>query len=447
MKILNKFVEKFNLTLNWQKAVQNIYWAVLGKVVNTFGALVVAIFVARYLGPEQYGLMNYVISYVLLFTIIATFGLDNIIIRELSKNPDNKGLILGTSFIVRLVLAVFTVVLILITLLLFEADQFTKIMIMAYSSTLLINCFTLIRNYFTAIVYNEYVVKSEISRTFIGVLIKVFLLYIHASLAWFIIATAFDAFLVAGGYILSYKKKVGIFSTWSFDRSFCKYLIIESFPLMLSGTAVIVYQRIDQVMIKNMIDNTAVGYFSVAARITEIILFLPATITQTVTPMLNRMLQKNPDRYEVKKQQFVNYVVWISIITCLLVTVFSYPLIRFSFGNKYIAAVAVLQIMAWKGVGMALSSSSGQLIILEGIQKYAFIRNVFGVIICITMNWILIPKYGIIGSAWASIITVSFSGCLANIFIPPYHKILKIQLQAIFTGWKDLATFYNMLNK
>lgn len=413
--------------------MRNIFWATLGKVIHVFGALIVAIFVARYLGPEQYGLMNYIISYVSLFTIIATFGLDNIEIRELSKYPEQKEKILGTAFRIRISLAFIALLVISITLHLFEADKFTSAMILVYSSTLLVNTVYVIRNYFTSIILNKYVVKSEILKTMVGLLIKVFLLYIQASLVWFIIATAFDAFIVTGGYIIAYKKKVGKISSWTFHYPLSKHLLVESFPLMLSGTAVIIYQKIDQVMIKNMIDSTSVGLFSAAAKISDVILFVPSIITQTITPLLVRLKKENTIRYEQKKQQFINIVVWLSIFLALIVSISSGHLISISFGSEYMASAAVLQIMAWKTVGMAMSSSSGQIIIIEGIQRFAVIRNIIGSIICISLNLALIPVFGIIGSAWTSIATVFISGYIANYLIKPYRNIFISQTKALIS--------------
>ena len=123
----------------------------------------------------------------------------------------------------------------------------------------------------------------------------------------------------------------------------------------------------------------------------------------------------------------------------------AYPLILFTFGKEYAPAIPVLQIMAFKTVGMALSSSSGQIIIMEGTQKWAFIRNIIGCFICIILNYLLIPYYGIIGSAWVTIITVAFTGCFANIFIPPYYPIMKIQLNALIKLWKDFIYINQIL--
>ena len=435
------------LSENKKKVFVNLFWAMTGKIVNMAGALLVGILVARYLGPSQYGLMNYVISYVALFTVISNFGLDDIEIRELSRTPERKEYILGTCFRLRMIFATIAFLLIILSLFLFEADLYTSIMILIYSVTLYTGSFNIVRNYFTSIVKNEYVVKSEISRTVIGACIKIILLWIKAPLEYFIIATMFDTILVASGYCISYKKIVGNIFEWKYDKTIVPFYIKESFPLVLSGAAVIIYQRIDQVMIGNMIDNEAVGYFATAGKFLDLILFLPMVLTQTVTPLLVRAKEYDQKEYEIKKRQFVSIVVWVSIILAVLVSLLAYWLIFFTYGNKYLMAVPILQIMAFKTVGMALSSSSGQIIIMERIQKWAFIRNIIGCLICIGLNLLLIPRYGVIGSAWVTIITVAFTGCLANIFIPSYYNIMKIQLHALFLGWKDMLYIKKLLVK
>ena len=445
MELLNKYTN--NLSENKKKVFANLFWAMTGKIVNMAGVLLVGILVARYLGPSQYGLMNYVISYVSLFTIISNFGLDNIEIRELSRTPERKDYILGTCFRIRMFFSTFALILVIISLILFKANTFTSCMILLYSVTLYTGSFNIIRNYFTSIVKNEYVVKSEIARTIIGACIKVIVLWIKAPLEYFIAATVFDTVLVASGYCFSFKKTVGKISELKYDKTIVPYYIKESFPLVLSGAAVIIYQRIDQVMIGNMIDNASVGYFATAGKFLDLVLFLPMVLTQTVTPLLVKAKERNKEEYDRKKQQFVNIVVWMAIILSVLVSFFAYWLIYFTYGDKYLPAVPVLQIMAFKTVGMALSSSSGQIIIMERIHKWAFIRNLIGCLICIVLNILLIPQFGIIGSAWVTIITVAFTGCLANVFIPPYYKIMRMQLYALFFGWIDMLNVRKILYK
>ena len=436
-----------NLSNSQKKIVSNVAWSLGGKAVNMASALFVGILVARYLGPESYGLMNYVISYVAIFSIIATFGMDNIEIRELSRQNDKKDAIMGTCFCLRMFFATIAYIVIAISLFYFQTDKFTSLMVLAYGLTLFTGTGNLLRNYFTSIVQNKYIVKSEMYRTFVGAGIKILLLWIKAPLEYFIYAQIFDTALVASGYYLSYKSTVGSIRKWHFDKTLVPFILKESFPLVLSGAAVIIYQRIDQVMIGDMINKTEVGYFATAGKFVDLIVFLPMVLVQTVTPMLVREKENKPETYEVKKKTFVSITTWTAIIMSVMVSSLSYWLITYTYGIQYAPAIPVLQIMAFKAVGMALSSTGGQIIIMEHIQKWAFIRNTLGCILCVLLNYFLIPQYGIIGSSYVTIITVLFTGCFANLLIPTYHNVMKLQLYAILLGWKELRYFKRMIRK
>lgn len=434
--IIRRYTDK--LSAGKRKVLANVAWAVVGKIVRILSEIFVGILVARYLGPQQYGTMSYVVSFVSLFSILATFGLDNIEIRELARGRVAKETLIGTAFRLKLAFAVLTVAIIGVVVWTFEPDRFTQAMIMVYATSVVVNSVGVIRNYFTSIVLNEYVVKTEIFRTAVGMAIKVALLLLRAPLAWFIVAVTFDSFLVASGYLFSYGRKVGKVADWNFDRRVAGHLVRQAFPLLLSGAAVLIYQRIDQVMIRNMIDDSSVGFFSIAGKFTELILFLPIVMSQTVAPLLVRARERDEEVYRRKRQQFVDAVVWTALLLAVLVSASAPWLVRWTYGRQYLAAVPVLQIMAFKAVGMALAASSGQLVIIEHLQKWAAVRNLIGCGVCVGMNFLLIPRFGIVGSAWATIITVAFTGCLANAFIPPYHPILKIQVRSLLLGWREL---------
>lgn len=441
MQIIDFIIKKCNLSENKEKIVRNLFWAVLGKTVTLLGSLFVGIIIARYLGPEQYGLMNYVISYVALFQVFALFGLDNIEIRETAGNLDKYQTIVGTAFGIKLILAIITMVAIIVTSLWLETDSNTIVLISIYSFSVILNTFTVIRNYFTAIVQNEYIVKSEITRTLLGAGIKVLLLLQHASLTWFIIAYTFDWYLLGSGYYVSYKKVVGSISEWKFDRSYAHYLLRESFPLLLTSAAVIIYQRIDQVMIGQMIDKESVGYFSVASRIVEILIFVPMILVQTITPVLVQKRKESESAYKNKAQLFMNVTVWSTFIVALVTSSLAYWAILLLFGNTYLPAVPVLQVMAFKSVSVALSTTAGHMLIVEGIQRFAIFRDAFGCVVCIVMNYLLLRQYGIIAAAFVAIVSNISAGYIADAFIPAYRHLFVTQTKAIVFGWKDMFRF------
>ena len=441
MSLINKIIGKLHLSPTKEKVVRNVVWAVTGKVVTLLGGLLVGIFVARYLGPQQYGLMSYVLSYVALFQVLASFGMDQIEIREESKTPEEKDKIIGTAFGLKLFFAVVTIGLIVLTAWLFEADPFTKWMIILYSTSMIMNSFGVIRNYFTSLVWNEYIVKTEISRTLIGAAIKVGLLLLHAPLVWFIAATLFDTMLIAGGYLVSYRSKIDSIRKWQFDKETAKYLIKQSFPLLLSGAAVVVYTKIDQVMLGNMLEKESVGYYSVAGKFAEICLFIPTIMSQTFTPILVKAYSANEEEYAQKAQLFTNLMVWGTIILCICICALAHPLVKYTFGIQYLYSIPILQIMVFKVVGYAQAQASGAMIVVENKHKYVVIRNIIGCIMCVVLNCLLIPIYGVTGAAISSVLTAICTGYLSHLIIPQYKVILVMQTRAFLVGWKDLMNF------
>lgn len=421
-----------------EQVAKNLFWAVIGKVTTLLGSLFVGIIIARYLGPEQYGLMNYVISYVQLFQIFAIFGLDNIEVREEAKGGVDYHVIIGTAFTIKLILAFATIAMTIVTSLMMEADFYTTILVAVYSTSIVANAFNVIRNYFTAIVQNEYIVKSEIARTILGALIKVVLLLCGANLTFFVVASVFDYILLASGYYVSYKRKIGCLKDWSFDKGYALFLIKESFPLLLTSAAVIIYQRIDQVMIGQMIDHESVGFFSVATRFVEILIYIPMILVQTLIPILVEMRQNSKEKYVNKAQTFMNVTIWLTVFVSAVMSLMSYWIVQLLFGEQYLPAAAILQVLSFKAAAMALSSTAGNMLVIENLQRFAIFRDVLGCAVCIVLNYCFLPVYGIMAAAVIAIVSNVVAGYVAGALIPAYRHLFVMQTKALLFGWKDV---------
>lgn len=418
--------------------VQNLFWAIMGKFVNLLSGLLVGIIVARYLGPEQYGLMNYVLSYVFLFQTFAIFGLDSIEIREEARHQANFETIIGTAFGIKIITGVIFMILSIATSYILEADSYTTILVAIYSFSIVLNSFSVIRNYFTSIVQNEYVVKAEISRCLLSMAIKVVLLLLHLPLIWFIVSYMVDFAFLASGYVMAYHAKIGKLRTWKFDKKSAFFLLKESFPLLLTSAAVIMYQRIDQVMIGQMVDKSAVGFFSVATRFVEVLIYIPMTLAQTISPVLVRARERSEQEYEKKCQQFMNLSLWLSLSAAFVTSLLANQIVGLTFGSAYAPAVGVLQIMAFKVASVALSNTAGTMLVCEGLQKYAIFRDTFGCIVCIVLNYLLLPHYGIIAAAYVAIISNIAAGYVADAFIPAYRHLFVRQTKSLLFGWRDI---------
>lgn len=223
-------------------------------------------------------------------------------------------------------------------------------------------------------------------------------------------------------------------------------MLKESFPLLLTNTAVILYQRIDQVMIGQIIDKESVGYFSVASRFVEILIYIPMILSQTIMPILVQQLKDGVEVYEKKAQQFMNVSLWLSLLTSAIVSVIAYWLIIIAFGKAYLPAVAVLQVMSFKAASVALSNTAGAMLVAEGLQRFAFYRDCLGCIVCVVLNWILLPRYGIVAAAFVAIFSNVAAGYLADAIIPAYRHLFRRQTTALLFGWRDIYNIKNILS-
>ncbi len=434
-----------HLTGTKKKVLSNLIWAVSGKVINLGGTLVLGIIVARYLGPERYGLMNYVISYVFLFQTLSCFGLDSIEVREEAAGKVPYTIIIGTAFWLKVVFGVISIGLSIATAVMMGQDSYTILLISIYAIYIVFNSFGVIRNYFTSLLQNKYVVGSEIFRTFVGIAIKLALLWFGCSLTWFVAAFAIDYVQLAGGYLSCYRAKVGSPRQWTFSASYARYMLRESLPLLITNAAVIIYQRIDQVMIGDMIDNANVAYFSVAAKFVEVMIFIPSTLAHTISPVLVQLRQLDPDDYARKAQRFINISVWTCILLSTVVSLASYWLIYLTFGTQYLPAVTILQVLSFKMASVALSSAAGNMIIIEGRQKWVFLRDILGCVVCIALNYMLLPIYGAVAAAYVAIAANLVAGYFADALIPAYHHLFIRQTRALLLGWKDLIHIKEMI--
>ena len=429
------------------RIISNVFWSLAGKLTGLVSALLVGIFVARYLGPTQYGVMNYAVSFVTLFLVIATFGFENIEIREEAKANDQKDTILGTVFVLRLLLSLVTIILISVVAYINEADTYTFGIIMVYAITVMLTPFEVIRNYFTSLVQNEYIVKVGIFRTVLSGVIKVVLLLVHASLVWFVISLVFDAFVLAQGYCYVYKKKIGSMRSWRFDKEWACYLLRQSFPLLLSGVAATIFLQIDQIMIGNMIDKTSVGYFSVASKFVEVLLYVPTILIQTVSPLLVKERKNNLESFREKAQMFMNITVWLCVVCAIFMALCSRYIVLWTFGMKYLASIVILQILSFKIVGVALTIVSGQLLIIEEKQKYFVLRSLSGCIVCVVLNLLVITRFGVGGVAAVAIATQLAAGFLIHLFIPTYRYMFFMQIRSLLVGWRDLYKIKMLLDR
>lgn len=413
---------------SFKKYLANTSWLFFERILRIAISFVVTIFVVRYLGPKDFGLYSYVLSFFWLFASLSTFGLEAITTREIVKHPDKKDEINGTVFFLRVAGSLAAIVLIAATLFLTGEDTYTAILVLILSGSFLFQSFSAIEYYFRGIVkakYNAYALSVSV---ILSSVLKVIFILIKAPLIYFVFAVVFEYAALAVGLIVVYHhNKLSIFN-WKYSKNIASSLLKDSWPLMLSGLVVMVYMRIDQIMIKNMINEEAVGYYSVAVRLCEAWYFIPVTLCNSIFPAIVNAKNVSEEFYNNRMQKLYDLLTWLAIGIAVPVTIFSDQIIQVLFGNEFSPAAPVLTIYIWAGVAVFLGVASSQYLINENLTKLSFLRTFIGMILNVALNLILIPLYGIIGSAVATLISytiVTFILSFHNQFILQFKMMLR----------------------
>ena len=432
MSIEKKIDTKINFSSNaFKKYLSNTSWLFFEKVIRLIVTFLVGIYLVRYLGPNDFGILSYAISFVGLFAAFATFGLDNIVIRDLVKDESKKDYLLGTSFILRFTGAVASVVLILISISLISETAQNKILIIIISVSTIFQAFNIVDFYFKAKVIAKYSAMVQFSAMLLSSLFKVLLILINAPLIYFAIATASESLFLAFGFGLTAKLQKINFFNWQFDFKLAKRLLNDSWPLILSGVVVSIYMKIDQVIIKHLLTDEKLGYYAAAVRLSEAWYFIPVAISASLFPAIINAKKTDESLYISRLQKLYDILAWISMFIAIPVTFFSDSIIRILFGTKFLPASPVLTVYIWAGVAVFLGVGSSQFLINENYTKISFGRTFLGMALNVILHFLFIPLWGIVGSEYASLISF-FVATFSLVFSKKTSQQFKLMMKAVF---------------
>ena len=394
----------------------NTSWLFAEKILRMVVGLLVGVWVARYLGPERYGLFSYAQSFVGLFTVVATLGLDSILVRELVKDESKRDILLGTAFRLKLIGASAVILLLAAAVQFTSNDGYTNALVFIIASATVFQSFNVIDLYFQSRVLSKYVVFANTISLALLSLLKIACILLRAPLTAFAFLVLLDGVVLAAGFVFFYRRNKLSVRAWSFEKNTAKSLLKDSWPLILSGMVVAVYMKIDQVMIKEMLDSEAVGQYAAAVRISEAWYFIPTVICSSLFPAILNAKKQNEALYYSRLQRLYDMMVWLAIAVALPMTFLSDDIVRFLYGEAYSQSASVLMIHIWAGVFVGLGVASGQWYLTENLQTLAFWRTFWGALANLLLNILLIPTYGVKGAAMATLVSYAVAAPFSNLF-------------------------------
>lgn len=412
------------------KETKNALWLIGGKVIQMILSLVVGIFTARYLGPSNYGLVNYGTTYVSFFMSFCTLGINSVIIKDFFDHPEEQGKSIGTTLVLRIISSFASALMIVgIVGILDHNEPLTIVVVALCSISLLFHVFDTFNYYFQS----KYRSKITAIATLIAYastsVYKVILLITGASVAWFAFASSVDYIVLGILLYIFYVTNKGPRLSFSWEKG--KALLKQSCHYILSGMMVAIYGQTDKLMLKQMLDTTAVGYYSTATAICAMWTFVLQAIIDSIYPTILKLKGQDEYLYERKNKQLYAITFYISIFVSVLFLLLGDFAIRILYGDAYAPAGLPLKIVTWYTAFSYLGVARNAWIVCEEKQKYLKYLYIVAAIMNVILNFIMIPFWGAAGAASASLITQIFSSIVLPLFIKGMKRNSILMLQAI----------------
>ena len=416
----------------FMKYFKNTSWLFGEKILRMIVGLFVGIWVARYLGPEQFGLFSYAQSFVGLFTAIATLGLDGIVVRELVKDESRRDELIGTAFWLKIIGA-FGVLLILAIAVNFTSnDTYTNTLVFIIASATIFQSFNVVDMYFQSKVMGKYIVYANVISLLLSSIVKIALILNEASLEAFAWTIVFDSVVLSTGYVFFFlKKSTYNIQNLTFDKRIAISLLKDGLFYMFTAIVISLYMKIDQVMIKEMLDTKSVGYYAVAARLSELWYFLPIIISSSLYPAIENAKKQSQKLYydRLEKLFIVCNIIALSIIVPTLFL--SDFIVGTLYGSEYAAAGSVLMIHIISLLFAFQRVPSEYWVLSENLKYFEVYKTLFGVGVNVILNFYLIPLYGINGAALATLISMFVAGYFAYALYGKSFVVFKMMTRTL----------------
>ena len=412
------------------RIVKNASWIVACKIAQSILSFIVTMFVARYLGPSNYGVINYAASIVAFVVPIVQLGLGNIQVQELVENPDDEGKIIGTTLLLSCISAFAGVVGVLsFVAIANEGESETIVVCALYSTILFFQGADLIHYWFQAKFISKYASLASISAFAIVAIYKIFLLLTGKNIFWFALANPIDYIIILIALIIVYKKLGG--TKLSFSLNVAKRMMAKSKYYIIANLMVVVFTQTDRVMLKMMLDSSATGFYSAASTCAQLSNFVFAAIIDSARPAIFEKHKNSRNEFKSSMIMLYSVIIYSTLAFGLVVTLWANPIITVVYGEQYSPAIAVLRVIVWFLPFSFIGSVRNVWLLAENKQKWIPVINLSGAIANVAMNFVLIPIWGMVGAGIASLVTQCFSNVFVSYIIRDTRENSKLMIKGL----------------
>ena len=384
----------------------NTGWMFSGQIIYLLLSFFIGAWIARYLGPENYGTVSYVVAFVGLFGFVSALGIDGVLKRELIDKPEQHNVLMGTGLRLKLLGASIAFIMVVIASFFFSGnDSLVQALIILFALNFFLQIPFIIGNFFYAKVKAKRAIQAQLAAALISSLLKVGLIFSGAGIIWLIVIYVLDAIWQSLFLIFFYKKEGYKLSTWTFAVSQAKGLFQDSWPLMLSAAAGYIYMRVDQVMVGQIMGESALGIYAAGVKVSEVFYFIPGVICGSLFTAIVNARKTSARTYFSRLKKLYILLFILAVLVAVPISLLAKPIVSLVFGAEYLGSALVLQLYIWSTLGLFVGSGVGNQLMAENRTKAIFWLNFLAMLLNVGLNLYLIPKLGLAGAALSTLIS------------------------------------------
>ena len=422
-------------SLMGNKEIKNAGWIIGEQIFQMAVSLIVGVLTARYLGPSNYGALNYTASFVSFSLSIATLGMEGVVIKKMINSPNDEGIYLGSCMLLRLFSSILTSLAIFIIVVVLNPEERLKwLLVFLQSFQLIFKSVQILDSWFQRHLKSEYVSIGKMIACLIVAGYKVFLLATQKSIVWFAFSNSLTDAVIAVMLYIFYKVEHG--QELKISKRKGIEVLSESYHFILSGLMAATYSQMDRIMIGSMMTDYDVGLYTTATAICGMWVFVPNAIINSFRPKILELKKEGKEaEYERRLEQLYSFIIWLCIFVSTAVCILGKLVIRILYGEDYLDAAPALRIAIWYETFAMIGTARGIWILCENKNKYVKYYLGIGAVVNLILNYLMIPVWGINGAAIATLITQIVTSLIAPVLFKEtrYHTV--IVLRAFVGSW------------
>lgn len=428
--------------------IANMNWIFLEKFFRSFLMVVVIGWLAKSIGAELFGVLSVSLAIVEIVRSISAFGMQGVIVRDLAKHPEQTSNILINALTIQVALASLGLLICFaLAYYFYWQSEILALTVAIYASSLLILPFSIIKYHFEANIKSKYASVSSIFSQIVTYSILVLLLWYDAHYFVLVIALTIELFLSSLILLIFFLKNSPRLSFSGVNIKSLRAYLEECWPLAISAAAVVLYMKIDTVMIAKLYSAEMAGVYSAAARISEMVYFLPMAIVATLFPLLYQNSSRLPEFYDRSLQMLYDVFSILGLLFLGFCFLFSSDVIFLVYGEKFAGSAEILVIHAISAVFMFWGFINHRWMLNEGLHSIILKRTILGCALNLGLNYVLIPEQGGVGAALATVISYSCIAFFFDIFHTRTRQVMKKKISSLvgFNWYASVRIFFSLL--